>query len=55
MKPSITAVVNKTIVIVCCIHCDFMLRVHKNFLCISLVHRCKKVENHCSKVIKIFG
>jgi len=32
--------------LICCIHCDFMLPVRKNFLSFLPVHECKKVENH---------
>jgi len=44
MKPYITALVNKMIVIICCIHCDFMLPVRKIFLRFLPVRWCKKVE-----------
>ena len=32
MKPYTIALVNKMIVIICCIHCNFMLPVRKTFL-----------------------
>ena len=46
---TVTALVNKMIVIICCIHCDFMLPVRKNILCCLPVRWRKKVKNHCAR------
>jgi len=45
MKPYITALIDKMIVVICCIYCDFMLPVCKNLLRFLPVRWCKKIEN----------
>jgi len=48
MKPYITVLVNKMIMVICCIHCGFTLPGCKIILHFLPVVWCKKVENHCS-------
>jgi len=47
MKPYITALVENMIVIICCIHCGFMLPVCKICLRCLPASWHKQVENHC--------